>query len=370
MRPAKLTAIVGLAVVVVTGVATAWPGEAQPAPAAQIVAEVEYGALSRELRFRGTVEYLRSAEIVAPASGVLSAVQVSLGSSISEGAVVARIAAPGGSGSAGTWMSSFYPSQKDAIAAEREALDVRQETERAALEAKRGALADLGDYSDKRIDLQVIERQARELETRHRAERSALAARMATLEQQRHDMISRTSLGGPGDGYGTVRAPFSGVVTALSVPHDDSPVEVGQHILTIVDDSALTVAISVAPDTTYTLSKHPTATCFLIQRQVRRECTLQDIVRDASGYKASYRISGEADQAFGEPAEVVLQIGSRHGGLRVPRAALRYGDSGPAVRVVRGGRTVEVGVRVGFEGNVEAIIQGNLRVGEKVVIDG
>lgn len=373
MTLAKSAVLGCLSLVAGIGGLAAWPGrETQAAQVAPRLAQVGYGELSRELRFRGTVEYVRSAEVIAPARGVLTHIGTSLGARVQEGSAIASIVADDemSRGSSDAWLRSFYPPQREAIEAERQALLARHDSERAALQAKLTAITDLDAYPEKQSDLHVAKRQFHELDTRQRAERMAIAARLATLEQQRHDMLAEYSAkAAAAGGANVVRAPFAGVVTALSVP-PGRPVELGHSILTVVDDSALGVSVSVAEETTYTLSRQKRAICSLPRRQVRTTCTLEGISRDATGYTARYRIEGVANDAFGEPGEIVVQVRGPKRGLRVPRAALLYREEGLAVRVMRDGRPVEVGVQIVFEGNLEAIVAGDLTAGEKVLIDG
>lgn len=366
----KITAAV-LALAAIGGAAwvTGAPatGEAN-SPAALRTAEVTAGQAVRTSTFRGSVDFASIAEVVSPASGSLRFHGSALGQVVAAGEIIATIgtAGPTDNSSAAHWLADYYPAQQRSMAAERTALADKHAAERAAAQARLAALEELGDYPEAALDLRNARADLRALAVKQAAEASVLQARAAALSQQRADHQVQSAAARE-SGH-VVRAPIRGTVTALSLQPGQETVEAGQHMMTVVDESARVITVRIAAEESAMLVQLPRARCSLPGRGVTAACELKSITREGEGHLARYQLPADFAAEFGEAGEVMIEEKSRHQGLLVPRAALRLKEGGMAVERLREGQRRFVPVRVTYEGSRQAVVEGDLKLGDKVVV--
>ncbi|HYG48747.1 MAG TPA: HlyD family efflux transporter periplasmic adaptor subunit [Allosphingosinicella sp.] len=386
-----LIAAAGLGLMSLIGVAALYAtGDGVPAAAAPAsgTAQVVRRAVTRTATFQGSVEYGAQIEIAAPRDGLLAEVPVRVGQRVAAGQLLARF---DGSGLAlerdelaressrhANWLAQVYPAQRRSLDSAGRALDLKLRQEVGALAAKLRATREArSEGIATPADVAAAERELGNATARANGERAAHAAQISALGQQRLEAeLGRSSAGGKGRSLsggaatGSLRAPFPATVAAVSIqPYGPTRVAAGTHLVTLVDTASFTLAVPVPPSEIARLSQSAPVSCFLPRRGRSVPCRLLGIVKGEQGYVARFSLSGLGDLERGEAGDVRLnEIGPRDS-LTVPQAALSRNGDTVGVRVLRGGQAAFVPVAVRFFGEAEVAVSGDLRPGERVLLD-
>lgn len=381
----------GLGLMSLAGVAALYAtGDSDSTVAApgSATAPVVRRTLARTATFQGSVEYGAQVEISAPRDGLLAEVPVRVGQRVASGQLLARF---DGSDLAlerdelaressrhAHWLAQVYPAQRRSLDSAGQALDVRLRQEVGAIAAKlRATRQARSEGIANPADVAAAERELAAATARSNGERSAHAAQLSALAQQRLEaQLGRSSAGGKGRSLaggataGSIRAPFPATVAAVSVqPWGPTRVSAGTHLVTLVDTASFTLAVPVPPSEIARLSQGAPVSCFLPRRGRSVPCRLLGIVKGEQGYVARFSLEGLADLERGEAGDVRLNENGPRDSLTVPQAALsRRGDT-VGVRVLRGRQAVFVPVTVGFFGGAQVAVSGGLQPGERVLLD-
>jgi multidrug efflux pump subunit AcrA (membrane-fusion protein) len=386
-----LIAAAGLGLVSLVGVAALYAtGDGVPAVAApgSGTAQAVRRTLTRTATFQGSVEFGAQIEIAAPRDGLLAEVPVRVGQQVASGQLLARFDKSDlalerdelarESRRHSNWLAQVYPAQRRSLDSAGRALDLRLRQEVGAIAAKlRATRQARSEGIATPADVAAAERELANATARSNGERSAHAAQVSALGQQRLEAeLGRSSAGGKGRSLvggaatGSLRAPFSATVAAVSVqPYGPTRVSAGAHLVTLVDTASFTLAVPVPPSEIARLSQGAPVTCFLPRRGRSVPCRLLGIAKSEQGYVARFSLAGTGDLERGEAGDVRLNESGPRDSLTVPQAALSRSGDTVGVRVLRGGRPVFVPVAVGFFGAGEVAVSGNVRPGERVLLN-
>lgn len=315
------------------------PVLAEPAIAVQVVA-VRRGPLESVDHILGEVYGADDAEIAPQVSGQVTAVLVREGASVTRGAVLARL----------------DPRELGDAVAEGQA-DV--EAARAAYEAQLAATS--------RDSVLVVNKAiSQEQWEGSQAMRAAATGRIEVARQRLDQARARL-------GYAVVRAPFTGVVSARMADPGDLAVP-GRPLLRMVRQSAVRVRGTIPPELMPQI--HPGTPVDLTLGDEPVQATVSRIFPAMQG---SHLATFEVDVAHPTPGYVAgamagIDLHLRGGtGLLVPLDALLEGSAGTHVFVVgpsnAGTQTLRVvPVAVMTRSLNQAIVQGDLREGDRVVV--
>ncbi len=337
---ARLYGVLALAVVIVALVAAYFltGGSEEEAPAEPTgtvtTAVAAQGSLSPTAIAYGTVvsSPAHTRIIVMPHEGTIESVDVHDGDAVRSGQAIVTIA--------------IAPAAAAQYAQARSALDFAQQ------------------------DLARVERLfAEKLATNDQlgTARKALSDAQAQLDQ-----LNKT---GADRAQDTLRAPFDGVVTALSVNPGDRP-QVGAALATLASQSDVIVQLGLEPEDAARLK--PGAPVELIPPQ--------DGVDKISGKLASvgsaidgtsHLVKAVADIPAAESARATLgqtlvahvALPARQG-IVIPRGALLEDADGPYVFTVVNGKAHRQAIQIAVETDEQALIDKGLAAGARVIVTG
>lgn len=341
------------------------------------VDRLSWGSVGRSIALQGRVDAARSWDLLSPADARLRSVDVELGAEVAAGQALVTLAEDEGAADARlgrAWLADVYPVERETLRTERAATLARHAKAQAAVDAKARALRRLG-RGGAAADAGAVGAEATELRGTQAAELAAIDGRAAALEQQRLELSLKVERASSvaADGGKALRAPFAGVVTAVSVEPEAAPaVARGQHILTVVEGGADAIRVAVAADQTLELVRARRARCTLPRRGTTVPCALQGIEKGADGLVARYRLpGGRADAATrGEPADISVEVGAPTMGVTVARSALRYRNGRVGLVVRRPEGPVFVAVAVLVTGDDRLVVRGAVKPGDVAIVDG
>lgn len=393
MRPSR--PLLALAAVTAGGAALLGAGLRPPTAGAADVgasrstAVVTQAAVQRTLSFQGTVEFRREAELASLGAAVVTEIAVRPGERVRAGALLvafdqATLAAERAESARegerlGRWLLDVYPAQRASLAGEAETLRLKLDEEERALVAKLRALhAAKGEGLAGEAEVRGAERElaaARAAATGARATRSA---QLAALEHQRLEAaLNRSGAGrarsaADARALAPLRAPFDGLVTAVSVAADarGTPVAPGTHLISLVDTGSFVVQVPVPAAEVYRLSMGHAVSCHLPRRGTTTACVLLGVAKAETGYVARFALAPGAYER-GEAGDVRLVLQGPADALAVPIAALARRGGVVGVRVAgRNGSTRFVPVATRFFGEARVAVDGVLRPGNRVLLGG
>ena len=315
------------------------PVLAEPATAVQVVA-VRNGTLESVDHILGEVYSDDDADVAPQVSGQVMQVLVREGAQVARGTVLARLDSR----------------ELDDAVAEGQA-DV--EAGRAAYEAQLAATArDSVLYRNEAISQEQWEGS--------RAVRSAATSRLEVARRRLDQAKARL-------GYTMVRAPFPGVVSARMADPGDLAVP-GKPLLRVVGQSAVRVRGSIPP--ALVTEVRPGTPVDLTLGDQRVPATVSRVFPSMQGsHLGTFEIDiARPTAGLVAGATVGVDLHLRTGaGLLVPLDALLEGDAGTHAFVVdsvgKGTHTLRiVPVTVSTRSLDQAVVEGNLRVGDQVVM--
>ncbi len=298
-------------------------------PAAVETAPVTLGTIAREVTVSGTVEPIRTVAVNAQMAGALLDVGVEEGSPVREGQVLARIDAR-------------------EIAAQVRSAQASYGVAQAALER-----------AEQLRQRQVIT--AAEYE-RDQAARDAARAQLDGLRTRQ--------------GYSTVRAPSSGVITVKSVESGDV-VSAQTKLFEIADVSTMVVPVRVSELDVVKLSPGDRARVELdalpgrtLDGRIRRVFPSADPATRLVPVEVALQGEGARAARPGFLARVSLALGQNQGVKLVPQSAIVQSAGETSVFVVRDGKAERRPVETGLTSRGQVEVLSGLEAGETVVTVG
>lgn len=305
------------------------PGGGRGGPTAVETAPVALGTLAREVTVSGTVEPIRTVAVNAQMGGALLDVNVEEGSPVREGQVMARIDAR-------------------EIAAQVRSAQASYGVAQAALER-----------AEQLRQRQVIT--AAEYE-RDQAARDAARAQLDGLRTRQ--------------GYSTVRAPSSGVVTVKSVESGDV-VGAQTKLFEIADVSVMVVPVRVSELDVVKLSPGDRVRVELdalpgrtLEGRIRRVFPSADPATRLVPVEVALQGEGARAARPGFLARVSLALGQNQGVKLVPQSAIVQSAGETSVFVVRDGKAERRPVETGLTSRGQVEVLSGLEPGEVVVTVG
>lgn len=298
-------------------------------PAAVETAPVTLGTIAREVTVSGTVEPIRTVAVNAQMAGALLDVNVEEGSPVREGQVLARIDAR-------------------EIAAQVRSAQASYGVAQAALER-----------AEQLRQRQVIT--AAEYE-RDQAARDAARAQLDGLRARQ--------------GYSTVRAPSSGVITVKSVESGDV-VGAQTKLFEIADVSTMVVPVRVSELDVVKLSTGDRARVELdalpgrtLDGRIRRVFPSADPATRLVPVEVALQGEGARAARPGFLARVSLALGQNQGVKLVPQSAIVQSAGETSVFVVKDGKAERRPVETGLTSRGQVEVLSGLEAGETVVTVG
>jgi RND family efflux transporter MFP subunit len=291
---------------------------------------VENGRIARAVTVSGNIEPLRMVAVNSQLAGALRTVNVEEGSVVREDAVLATL-------------------DDREIAAQLASADAAYQVAEAAYQR-----------AERLRERQVI------TAAEYERDRAAFAAAQAVREQLRARQ-----------GYATVRAPITGVITTKSVEAGDI-VGVQTRLFEIADISTLVVRVRVSELDVVSIKAADTVSLLLdafpgqtLKGRVRRVFTVADPTSRLVPVEVALTGPDAAMARPGFLARVTFSLGAKENVMLVPASAIVTDASGSrAVYIIEQGKAARRLVQTGMtsEGRVE-ILRG-LEVGEIVVVTG
>ncbi|HEV2735971.1 MAG TPA: efflux RND transporter periplasmic adaptor subunit [Longimicrobiaceae bacterium] len=298
-------------------------------PAAVETAPVTLGTIAREVTVSGTVEPIRTVAVNSQMAGALLDVNVEEGSPVREGQVLARIDAR-------------------EIAAQVRSAQASYGVAQAALER-----------AEQLRQRQVIT--AAEYE-RDQAARDAARAQLDGLRARQ--------------GYSTVRAPSSGVITVKSVESGDV-VGAQTRLFEIADVSTMVVPVRVSELDVVKLSPGDRARVELdalpgrtLDGRIRRVFPSADPATRLVPVEVALQGEGARAARPGFLARVSLALGQNQGVKLVPQSAIVQSAGETSVFVVKDGKAERRPVETGLTSRGQVEVLSGLEAGETVVTVG
>lgn len=298
-------------------------------PAAVETAPVTLGTIAREVTVSGTVEPIRTVAVNSQMAGALLDVNVEEGSPVREGQVLARIDAR-------------------EIAAQVRSAQASYGVAQAALER-----------AEQLRQRQVIT--AAEYE-RDQAARDAARAQLDGLRARQ--------------GYSTVRAPSSGVITVKSVESGDV-VGAQTKLFEIADVSTMVVPVRVSELDVVKLSPGDRARVELdalpgrtLDGRIRRIFPSADPATRLVPVEVALQGEGARAARPGFLARVSLALGQNQGVKLVPQSAIVQSAGETSVFVVKDGKAERRPVETGLTSRGQVEVLSGLEAGETVVTTG
>lgn len=305
------------------------------------VVQIQPMRLAETVRFSGTVAPARQVELSAQVTGIAEQVLVRPGEPVLEGQVLVQIATAD--------LGLQLEAQQASLASTRVQLD----SARAALE-RANALSASGVASRTALD-------------DAQSQVDVLAASLRSLETQVR--LAQSNLD-----RATIRAPFSGVVSSRAV-EEGQLVAAGAPVVSLVDLSTVTIEAVAPLIDTLDLAVGQSAILMLPgdeRSELRATVERINPVAESGTRSIKFYLSLPNPAGFlrgGTFVTGMVELRVAEGALAVPRDALRTGDAGPEVLLLRDGRTVSQPVVTGpvwSSGALVQVMQG-LSAGDQVV---
>ncbi len=308
------------------------------------VAEVEAAAALREMQFSGITRAARRARLGLPIGGRLVSRPVEVGDPVRKGQVVARL------------------DDRELINAVASARGTYEELEARRIQTDRDLERVKGLQAAKAATPEELE----QTESSAEALRSSVRAAAARLQESER-LLAETRL----------IAPFDGVITEVLYEPGEMVVA-GLPIVGVSGSGSMEVEVEIPESVLPEVAKGEKASVFLPALGRTVEGEIQSLGLAAAGpgrlFPVIVALPNEESVAPGMTAELTLRLAAS-ASLAVPvEAVINPGGQRPAVFLVRpeGGveRAYRLPVEVGSLLDHRVLVQGDLAVGDRVVVGG